>query len=260
MCTNTKECHSRQDDSKWIPTAPPATSATLNVLIALNVLSLIIYAVEWKTTGTVVTTSGERAQGYHEGPATLALVTLAHQIFFSPRNGWHPLLGKIAIGSTIVCLAMATRNFKSGIRIQFVFNEALPLPRGTLRHDWALVWNETVNIHQFFLYAPLLIYQLWQGYQTAKLRSFQRHQAHMQSAMMFVLGPLSQRFAFNHLTDRDDAKGLYFQVVTYSMLMVVLDGSAAKYSLRVTLGMALVAAILFVRNETSALSYLLVVA
>lgn len=238
----------------------PLGAGVANAMICLNVISLAIYAVEWNSTGTVVTTSGNRAQGHHEGPALLALLAFLHQLFFDQRNGWHPIVGRIAILSTIVCLAMASKNLKSGIEKQFIWAEALPIENEVLKRVM-LVWNEAVNIHQFLVYGPLLINQLWRGYQTAKDRKIKQHESHMRSAMLFLLGPLSQRFMFNHFTERAEDMGIYFQVVTYSMLMAVLvEYTASRYSLRISLGIALVAAVMFVRNETSVLSYLLAVA
>ena len=101
------------------------TSGAIKVMTFLNLLSIGIYAVEWYKSGQVITSSGARASGHHEGPATLAFLTYIHQLFFNKWNGWHPLMGKLAIMSTIVCIAMATMNLKSGIVI--LWGIALPI-------------------------------------------------------------------------------------------------------------------------------------
>jgi hypothetical protein len=232
------------------------TSGAIKVMMFLNLLSIGIYAVEWYKSGEVITSSGARASGHHEGPATLAFLTYVHQVFFNQWNGWHPLIGKLAILSTIVCLAMATMNLKSGIENEFVWAEALPI-QGSVLKFVVLVWNEAVNIHQFILYAPLFMNQLWKGYVTAKDRHIEQHAAHMRSATMFLLGPLFQRFWFNHLTDRPDDMGFIFQAITYSILMFLLDCSTARYSIRITIGIAIGAGVIFVVNRTSALNYML---
>jgi hypothetical protein len=182
-----------------------------------------------------------------------------HQVFFNQWNGWHPLMEKLAILSTIVCLAMATKNLKGGIGKAFDYVEALPI-QGSVLKFVMLVWNEAVNIHQFILYGPLFMNQLWKGYVAAKDQNINQHAAHMRSALMFLLGPLSQRFWFNHLTDRSDDMGLIFQAITYSILMVLLDCSAARYSIRITIGIAIGAGVIFVVNRTSALNYVLLAA
>eukprot|EP00957_Ditylum_brightwellii_P156440 11906401-Ditylum_brightwellii.AAC.1 len=59
--------------------SPPVPTTSIKVLIAFNLLSLFLYTIEWKRTGTVITTSGERSQGYHEIPAILAFTTMYNQ-------------------------------------------------------------------------------------------------------------------------------------------------------------------------------------
>lgn len=228
-------------------------------LVGLNVLSLLIYSVEWSQTGAVITSTGAKAQGYHEVPAILAFVAYLYQIGFDPRKGWHQIAGKVAIFSTMVCLAMATKNLKSGIVKQFYWTseEILPVKDRSIRY-LTLVSNETVNIHQFMIYGQLLIHQLWTGYQAAKQKRFQEHENHMRSGMMFLLGPLAQRFLFNHILGGADELATFSQVGTYSALMVLLcSAPVARYPIQITLTGALMLAILMVQNNTSALRYLL---
>ena len=59
---------------------------------------------------------------------------------------------------------------------EFVWAEALPI-QGSVLKFVVLVWNEAVNIHQFILYAPLFMNQLWKGYVTAKDRHIEQHAA-----------------------------------------------------------------------------------
>ena len=139
---------------------------------------------------------------------------------------------------------------------KIVCAEALSIQESVLKFV-VLVWNEAVNIHQFILYAPNFMNQLWKGYVTAKDRNFEQHAVHMRSAMMFLLGPLSERFWFNHLTNRPDDMGLILQVIPYSILVVLIDCSAARYSIRITIGIAIGAGVIFVVNRTSALNYVL---
>jgi hypothetical protein len=119
-----------------------------------------------------------------------------------------------------------------------------------------LVWNEAINI-QFLLYGFLLLYQLYQGYATAKAKNIKQHQLHMQAAAMFLLGPLGQRFFYNHLSARRHEHANFWQAATYSALMVLIDQSAARFAVRATLAAAFVAAVAFVYREESALQYLL---
>jgi hypothetical protein len=93
--------------------------------------------------------------------------------------------------ATVICLGMATRNFNSGIRQEFVWSKALPIQNEALKF-FVLVWNESVNIHQFCLYGPLMLYQFWRGYQEAKAGNLKLHEVHMRSATLFLLGPLAQ--------------------------------------------------------------------
>lgn len=226
------------------------------LMVGLNILSLLFYAVEWDKTGTVITSSGARAEGYHEIPAMVAFLAYLHQVFVNQKNGWHPLVGKIATWSSVICLVMATRNIKSGILGELRWMRALP--QTTALRQSMLVWNEAVNIHQFLLYGPVMTFQLWKGYRLATT-DIKQHEIEMRSVTMFLLGPLSQRFLFNHLTDRRDEIAFMCQAVTYSLLMVLLDFSAASKPLRVSLVLALAAALLFVSNDSSVLHYLLAI-
>ena len=178
-------------------------------MVALNVLSLVIYAVEWNKTGAVVTSSGEQAQGFHEFPAIIAFLGYFHQVFFNQRNGRHPMIGYISMLASVFCIAMATRNLKSGCITSLDWVSKLPIQNEALKLS-VLVWNEAVNIHQFLLYGPLLLHQLWNGYHYIIAKDIKQHALHMRSTTLFLLGPLFQRFAFNHLTARRAEDGVIF--------------------------------------------------
>merc|ERR1719354_545685 len=84
-----------------------------------------------------------------------------------------------------------------------------------------LFLNEMVNIHQFFIFGFLLLQQLYQGYIESKT-NIKKHKQHMLSSTILLLFPLTQRFFFNHLTDKRDVIGAPVQVVTYVFFMVVV--------------------------------------
>ena len=153
---------------------------------------------------------------------------------------------------------MVVPNLASGIKHAFVWVDAVPTD-GELVKFFILVWNETVNTHQSHLYLGLILNQFYWGYLTVKDKQFIAHRDHMQAAAMLILGPLFQRFPFNHLTDRRDEFGVLVQVVTYTILMMVLRLSVAKNSVQITLGVALMLALVFVSLEKSSLRFLLAV-
>ena len=230
------------------------------VLAALNVASLCCYAAEYVATGHVVASSGTKVSGWHEVPATVAFLGFVHQAF--KMGGWHALIGKVSILAAVLCLAFVVPNLRPGILMQFEWAEALKRSMG----DGMLVllirvWNEAVNIHQFMLYGVLLLHQLYRGYVAVRVhKDVGQHKRHMQSATMFLFGPLAQRFCFNHLTPKRAEHAVLWQVGTYSVLMLLIDQSAARPTLRATLALALVLAGVFVGRGESGLQCMLVIA
>jgi hypothetical protein len=240
------------------PAQAQATTRIIAALALLNVLSLAIYAADYHRTGRVINTSGGAAEGYHEIPAILSFLAFGHQIL-RPKMGnrLHKILGYVAMASAVVCVANILPKVDRGIRQEFNWTNALPLADGSPLRFPVLVLNETVNIYQFLFYGALLLHQLYRGYGAAKDRHFAAHRDHMQAATLLLLGPLAQRFAFNHLTDRRAELGVGFQVVTIAILTLLQAQSVARNSLRNAMGLAFGLAIGFVTCDTSALSYLL---
>ena len=224
-------------------------------LAAINVASLCFYAMEYYRTGEVVATSGLKVKGYHELPAMIAFLACMHQVFYSKkRGGWHALVGKIAILASVVCLALVTPNLGTGVKKELLWVDDLKRSmKGNPLLPGILVWNEAVNIHQFMMYGLLLLNQLFLGWTSAKRDDMKQHAHHMRGATLLLLGPLSQRFLYNHCTEKNDQHAIFWQIATYSALMVVIDKSIVRFSLRATLFAALCAAVYFVYNDASAL-------
>jgi hypothetical protein len=140
-------------------------AAATKVLVGLNVLSLVLYAIEYNKPGEVITASGGRAQGYHKIPAIVAFLAYLYQVGSkNKRDGWHALvIGKIAILTTIaICLGFATKNTpRACARLMYWASEDVMPVMDPMLRKFVLTWNEAVNLHQFNLYGPLLINQLW---------------------------------------------------------------------------------------------------
>ena len=230
-------------------------------MIASNLLSVFIYAYEYHHTGEVVTTSGQKARGYHELPAIISLVGFLHQLYFRKRSGWHSLIGKISILCTVVLLVATVDNLRSGVLFAFRTNDALRMSDGWPKQA-VLVWNEALNIFQFYMYGFILLYLLGKGVESAKSRDYHRHEQYMQGATLFLLGPLHQRFAFNHLTDRQLHYAVPLQVITITVILSTfyISSPVVRLPLKLTIGFSLIMAVFFVRRQSSALEYLLIYA
>ena len=232
----------------------------IGLLVALNVASLCGHAYHYQSHGKVVTAAGTTVQGWHELPALVAFVTFMHQIFLSNKSGWHALIGKIAIFAVFVCLGGLIPGLKPGVHLKIISEWEDGLVRyleGSQLVPGLLLVNEAVNIHQFVFYGLIMVHQLYQGYAEVKAKNIKQHQLHMETATMFLLGPLSQRFIQTHLTDYRVEHAILWQVSTYTALMVLLDQSAARVSVRATLIGALVAALLFASRGENAMEYVL---
>ena len=235
-------------------------NAAIAMMVATNILSILIYGYQYYHTGDVITTSGNKAQGYHEIPAMIALAGMLHQLYFSKRGGWHPLVGQISIVCTVLLLGAAIANVKKSIVLQYDWVEELPMSDGWAKQT-VLVWNEAVNIHQYYLYGVILLYLMGNGVVRAKSGDYKSHEQYMQSVAMYLLGPLFVRFAYNHCTNRELKYGVALQVIPYTILMIMFYSFSpvTRLPLQYTLGFAIIAAVYFVRNQTSALEFLLLV-